>query len=70
MDRFQNGTRLCGLICGLAGVAIALMLLLLGFWRTVFVAAFFGAGYFIGVSKDPVGTVKAAINRLFPPKGE
>ena len=30
------GTPLCGLVCGIVGVAIALALLLLGFWRTLF----------------------------------
>ena len=70
MNKFQSGTQLCGLIYGLIGVVIAFMLLFMGFWRTLFVAVLFGAGYFMGSSKDPSGAVKALINRLFPPKGE
>ena len=45
------GTPLCGLVCGMLGVVIALMLLLLGFWRALFVALFFAAGYFRARSK-------------------
>lgn len=70
MDQFHNGTKVFGLICGLIGVVIAFMLLFMGFWRTVFVALLFGAGYFIGSHKDPSAAVKGVINRLFPPKGE
>lgn len=67
---FRVGTPLCGLATGILGALIALMLLFLGFWRTLFVAAFFAAGYFMGASTHKTELIKGWINRLFPPKGE
>ena len=64
------GTPLCGLAFGAVGAVIALMLLFLGLWRTLFVALCFAAGYFVGSSKDKAAIIKQWINRLFPPKGE
>lgn len=72
MDKrfFQIGTPQCGIALGLLGVIVAFMLLFLGFWRTLFVAALFGVGYFFGASANKGETVKKAINRLFPPKND
>ena len=64
------GTPLCGLVCGIVGAVIALALLLLGFWRALFVALFFAAGYFVGAYRNKTEIIKGWINRLFPPKGE
>lgn len=64
------GTPLCGMIFGVVGALIALMLLFIGFWRTLFVAVLFAAGYFLGASPNKPETVKKWINRLFPPKNE
>lgn len=70
MDRMQIGTKLCGLVCGAVGALIALMLLFLGFWRTLFVCALFGAGYFYGATTQKAEAVRKMINRLFPPRNE
>lgn len=67
---FRIGTPLCGITLGLIGVMIAFLFLFLGFWRTLFVALFFAAGYFIGASSDKAESLKRAINKLFPPKNE
>lgn len=67
---FQVGTRECGLLCGALGAVIALMLMLFGFWGTLFIAVLFGAGYFFGVCDHKAALIKTAINKLFPPKGE
>lgn len=64
------GTPLCGILMGIAGAVLALMLLFLGFWRTLFVAVLFAAGYFLGACANKTEVVKRVINRLFPPKGE
>lgn len=64
------GTPMCGLLLGLIGAVIALMLLFMGFWRTLFVAALFGVGYFLGASSNKADAIKIWINKLFPPKGE
>lgn len=64
------GTPLCGLIFGVVGALIALMLLYMGLWRTLFVVVLFAAGYFLGASANKQETIKRWINRLFPPKNE
>lgn len=70
MEKFRVGTSLCGILFGVVGALLALMLLFLGFWRTLLVAAFFAAGYFVGAVKDKSGALKKIINKCFPPKGE
>ena len=67
---FQMGTPQCGLLFGLVGIVVAFLLLFLGFWRTLFVAVLFGAGYFMGACSNKAEVVKVLINKLFPPKGE
>jgi len=41
MNKWKIGTPECGILFGLIGALIALMLLFIGFWRTVFVALLF-----------------------------
>lgn len=64
------GSPLCGVLCGIAGALLALMLLFIGFWRTLFVALLFAVGYFLGASADKADSVRRFINRCFPPKDE
>ena len=70
MRKFQMGTPECGIVLGVLGAVIALMILLLGFWRTAFVALLFAAGYFIGAVANKGEAVKEGINKIFPPKDE
>lgn len=67
---FKIGTVRCGLLFGACGVAIAFMLIFLGFWKTLLVAAFFAFGYWVGAYEGKALLIKNTINRLFPPKGE
>lgn len=56
---FQLGTPVCGLLCGLIAIVIALAFLFLGFWRTLFVAVFFVVGYAFGAfAKKPAADEK------------
>ena len=64
------GTPACGLFCGVCGVILAILLLSIGFWKTLFVAALCLVGAFLGGVKNKGDFIKNAINRLFPPKGE
>ncbi len=70
MRKFQIGTPECGLLCGAIGILIALMVLFLGFWRTLFVALLFACGYFFGGVANKGEAVKKVINKVFPPKDE
>ncbi len=67
---FTPGTPQCGLAFGVVGIAVAFMLLFLGFWKTLFVALLFAGGYFMGACSNKVQMLKNGINKLFPPKGE
>lgn len=62
------GTPACGAFCGVLGVLVAVLLLTIGFWKTLFVALLCALGVFIGAVKDKSTFLKAVINRLFPPK--
>ena len=64
------GTPQCGAFIALLGAVLALMLLFLGLWRTLFVVALAAIGYFLGASADKSGAIKGFINRLFPPRNE
>ncbi len=62
------GTPACGVFCGALGILVAVLLLTIGFWKTLFVALLCALGVFIGAVKDKSSFLKAVINRLFPPK--
>ena len=62
------GTPACGLFCGVLGVLVAILLLTIGFWKTLFVALFCALGVFLGAVKDKAAFLKNVINKLFPPK--
>ena len=69
-DFFRFGTPQCGVAMGLVGIAVACLLLFLGFWKTLFIAVFFAGGFFLGAFNHKTDWLKKQINRLFPPKGE
>lgn len=64
------GTPRCGLICALIGTVIALLMLFVGFWRTLLVMLFAAAGYYVGGVEHKSEAFRRVVNRLFPPKGE
>jgi len=70
MEKWKMGTPLCGVLCAVLGVLLALMLLFLGFWRTLFVAVLACAGYLIGATENKSEALRQLINKCFPPKGE
>ena len=69
-DWFKIGTKHCGLLLGACGAAIAFMLIFLGVWKTLLVAAFIAVGYWLGAYESKSSRIKRAINKLFPPRGE
>lgn len=62
------GTPACGLFCGVLGVLVAILLLTIGFWKTLFVTLLCALGVFLGAVKDKAAFLKNVINKLFPPK--
>ena len=69
-DWLKIGTPRCGLLFGAFGVALAFLLLFLGFWKTLLVALFFAGGYWLGRYESKSSIIKSTINKLFPPRGE
>ncbi|MDD3334147.1 MAG: DUF2273 domain-containing protein [Eubacteriales bacterium] len=67
---FKIGTKTCGYLFGGIGAAIALCLILFGFWQTILIALLFAVGYFIGSCNHKVELLKGIINKVAPPKGE
>ena len=65
-NMLRVGTPECAFLCAVAGMALALLLLFAGFWRTVFVALLVVIGVFIGGVKDKKQWCADRINRLFP----
>ncbi|MDR2504861.1 MAG: DUF2273 domain-containing protein [Oscillospiraceae bacterium] len=47
-EAFKPGTNLYALVCAVVGFAIALLALIIGFWKTLLLVAFFVVGWFIG----------------------
>ncbi len=52
-----------------AGVffVFGLMLVYLGFWKTLLVAVITAAGYFVGASDNLEDSARKLVNKLFPP---
>ena len=69
MKLFENlkiGTFECGLVCGIIGIVLALLLIFLGFWKTLFICVLGGLGAFIGGVKDKPQFCKNVINKVLP----
>ena len=62
------GTPACGVFCGVLGILLAILLLTIGFWKTLFVALLCAVGVLLGAVKDKSSFLKNLINQLFPPK--
>ncbi len=65
---FTIGTPECAVFFGVAAMVLALLFLLLGFWKTILIALLVCIGAFLGGVKDKKGAITRVINRLFPPK--
>lgn len=60
----QVGTPLCGIVFGLVGVAIALSLIFLGFWKSLLIVAMFGIGYVLGAFNNKKKFLEATISTV------
>jgi len=70
-NRFLTvGTQECALLCAVLGLLIAVLLLTVGFWKTLMLAVFFLIGLFIGGVKDKKGCISDLIDRWFGKRAE
>ena len=55
---FTIGTPQCGAFSAFCGVVLAVLLLTIGLWKTLFIFLFAALGLFIGLCKDKKGAVR------------
>ena len=63
---FKIGTPECAIFSALLAMVIALLFLLVGFWKTVLISLLMLAGAFIGGVRDKKQWFRDRINKLFP----
>ncbi len=68
MKKLKMGTPAMGLAVGLGLVGIAVLIMLIGFWKALLLLALFGIGYFFGTVDNKQEFIKDAANRIIPAK--
>jgi len=63
---FTPGTPLCSAVYACIGVVIAVLLLTIGLWKTLFILAFGAIGALMGAVGNKKEAVRDAVNRRFP----
>ena len=64
----KRGTPAYGILIGAALAALGALVMLIGFWKTLILAALFAIGYFLGTVENKSEFMKNAANRLIPDK--
>ena len=67
-ELFKPGTPQYGILWGIVFVLLAILLLTIGFWKTLFLVILFMLGMFVGAVKDKEAFIKNLINKIFPPR--
>ena len=68
MKKLKMGTPLMGIAIGAALVAVAALVMLIGFWKVLILLVLFGIGYFVGTVDNKQEFVKNAANKIIPAK--
>ena len=68
MKKPKMGTPMMGVAVGVALVAIAVLIMLIGFWKALLLLVLFGIGYFVGTVENKQEFIKEAANRIIPAK--
>lgn len=68
MKKLKMGTPAMGIAVGLGLVGFAVLIMLIGFWKALILAALFGIGYFIGTVDNKQEFIKDAANKIIPAK--
>ena len=64
MKKPKMGTPMMGVAVGAALVAIAALIMIIGFWKVLILLILFGIGYFIGTVENKQEFIKEAANRI------
>lgn len=68
MNKISKGSPVFGVILGLAFVAFGVLLLTIGFWKSLLLLVLFFLGYFIGSVNNKADVIKETVNRIAPGK--
>ena len=68
MKDFRWGTPGFGIFLGGLLTVAGVLIMTLGFWKTVLLAILFILGYFLGAVDDKTALIKQTINRVVPEK--
>ena len=68
MKKLKMGTPAMGLAIGLGLVGVAVLIMLIGFWKALLLLVLFGIGYFFGTVDNKQEFIKDAANRIIPAK--
>ncbi len=68
MKKFKIGTPTAGIILGSIMVALGVLVMLIGFWRTLILACLFGIGYFVGAVDNMGEFIREKANKIIPDK--
>ncbi len=64
----KKGTPAYGIVIGIAFSVCGVLLLTIGFWKTVLLAVLFAVGYFCGTVENKGEFLREKANRLIPQK--
>ena len=64
----KRGTPGYGILIGAALVALGALVMIIGFWKTLILAALFAIGYFLGTVENKSDFIKNTANKLIPNK--
>ena len=57
-----------GIAIGLGLVGVAVLIMLIGFWKTLLLVALFGIGFFLGTVENKQEFIKDTANKIIPEK--
>ena len=66
----KKGTPAFGLIIGAGLVVLGVLVMTIGFWKTLILALLFCVGYFLGAVENKSRFLKDTVNRVIPEKKE
>ena len=66
--KLKKGTPLFGLVLGSVLTLLGILVMLIGFWKTLILCVLFGLGYFLGTVENKREFMKNTANKLIPDK--
>ena len=68
MKNLKMGTPLMGVAIGAALVAVAALIMIIGFWKVLILVLLFAIGYFLGTVENKQDFIRDTANRIIPAK--